>query len=66
MISENSPTGFSEIQRALDLHSVLQKWGYVLIACSAGILADKKPSEWGERKERSETPALFVEAGIVL
>lgn len=66
MISENSPTGFAEIQRALDLHLVLQKWGYVLIACSAGILVGKKPSERGERKERSETPGLFVEAGLML
>lgn len=49
------------MQKALDLRSALQKQGYVLIACSAGILADKKPSEQGERKEMS-----FVEAGVML
>lgn len=66
VISERLPTGFAGTQRALALRSVLQKRGYIVIACGAGILADKKPSEPGERKERSETPGLFVEAGIML
>lgn len=37
-----------------------------MIACGAGTLADKTPSERGERKERSQAPGLFAEAGIML
>jgi len=66
MAAENPPTGSAGIPRAFDLRAVLQQWGYVSTACSAGTLAAEKPPEWGEREGRSETPGLVVEAGIVL
>lgn len=50
MISGNSPTGFAELSRAFNPHSVLQKWGYTTIVCSAGICVDKKPLSGEGRK----------------
>lgn len=52
MISGNAPTGFTEPSRAFDPHSVLQKWGYTTIVCSAGIRVDKKPLSGEEGKVR--------------